>query len=128
MAITEGEARTKWCPMARAYYGNAVDSCAINRAPHNDDVVQNNLPQRNSYCIASGCMMWRWDDPQTRVKDEHKKPFGPSRNLAIALAPASEREPMPNRRGHCGLAGQSQFGESAVPTSDPTGFPSEQVK
>ena len=48
--MTEAETKTKWCPMARAewgeaaidrdYGGNAFDACL---------------------CLASGCMVWRWD-------------------------------------------------------------------
>ena len=50
--MTEQEANTKWCPMVR--FNN--DSC--NRWTHGDTQDGNPLYAR---CIASDCMMWRWN-------------------------------------------------------------------
>jgi hypothetical protein len=88
MAHSEAEAREKWCPYA-------------NQPGYGD----RNVPA-SQCCVGSNCMMWRWVDPARRIKDEKKYPFGPSRNLSLALAPDSEREDTPNRRGRCGLAGE----------------------
>jgi len=47
--MTEDDAKTKWCPWARAPLHGGVGHIAINR------------PERcDSRCIASGCMAWRW--------------------------------------------------------------------
>ena len=44
--MTENEARKKWCPME--HYRNRANSIY-----YEGDVVVN--------CIASDCMMWRWE-------------------------------------------------------------------
>jgi hypothetical protein len=48
--MTEDEARTKWCPQARAWEAGA----AVNRSPTTQRV------EPETRCIASDCMMWRW--------------------------------------------------------------------
>ena len=58
--MTEDQARTKWCPMARvvvthesgAQFGpmNRTESCG-------DDKF---MKPMGSFCIASACMAWRW--------------------------------------------------------------------
>jgi hypothetical protein len=48
--MTEDEAKTKWCPMARAEAGRGEMS--INRLPMGE-------PDVGCLCIASACMMWR---------------------------------------------------------------------
>lgn len=46
--MAEEEAKTKWCPMVRC--GNSAENChSLDRNPE------------YSRCIASECMMWRWD-------------------------------------------------------------------
>ena len=49
MAMTEQEAKTKWCPWARAH----ARGVAINR---------NEFEMGSSFCmcLASGCMVWEW--------------------------------------------------------------------
>ena len=45
MLLTEEEAKTKWCPMARLQdVGGTYNRCG---------------PAADLYCIASACMMWR---------------------------------------------------------------------
>jgi len=45
-ALTEAEARTKWCPFSRV---------------GDDTLTANNRPPTAPYdCIASDCMAWRW--------------------------------------------------------------------
>lgn len=52
--LTETDARTKWCPMARAFYKVAPFGVAsINRE-------QDGSPDIGCNCIASDCMFWRW--------------------------------------------------------------------
>ena len=45
--MTEDEAKTKWCPMARSV-GNGE-----NRTPFG-------AADASCLCLASGCMAWRW--------------------------------------------------------------------
>lgn len=53
--MTEEEARTKWCPFARAY-----DSDDIGGATSTNRPLQYERPRKDLNCIASGCMAWRW--------------------------------------------------------------------
>ena len=50
--MTEQEARTKWCPMARS----SDNGVSINRT---DDLTCK--PDKDCMCIASECMAWRWE-------------------------------------------------------------------
>jgi hypothetical protein len=63
--MTEDEAKQKWCPMTRDEHHNR--------------------------CIASGCMMWRWDYSPREVK------------RYVEVNPESTP---PEADGHCGLAGE----------------------
>jgi hypothetical protein len=55
-AITEAEARTKWCPFARVASGNG--DFAENRVPAWRSKASD--PRADgSFCIASDCMAWR---------------------------------------------------------------------
>lgn len=49
--LTESEAKEKWCPQARVL---SIGVCC-NRSPGGEG-------DRNSYCLASGCMSWRWGE------------------------------------------------------------------
>lgn len=49
--MTEDEAKKKWCPKVRRTGNNGS---AINRAYKGEG------DDRNFFCIASDCMMWRW--------------------------------------------------------------------
>jgi hypothetical protein len=56
--MTEDDAKTKWCPMARVAYPDGPDSYpSINRLVD----VANPGPCR---CIGSDCMMWTGDSDQ----------------------------------------------------------------
>ena len=53
--MTEDEAKTKWCPMARVVVGTISESmAACNRS------IQGMPPdlEAQTRCIASACMMW----------------------------------------------------------------------
>lgn len=69
--MTEEEAKTKWCPMVR-WYGNANQY---------EDVFDNR--GYNCTCVASGCMMWRWNYKKEENRDLYK-----------------------DHDGYCGLAGK----------------------
>jgi hypothetical protein len=53
--MTEDEAKTKWCPMAR---------CWGQSGPVNRD---GGKPRIGAMCLGSGCMMWRWLDEDDRI-------------------------------------------------------------
>lgn len=73
--MTEEEAKTKWCPMARV----ALNGCNQYVAGNWDSRGISEVEQHDYFkCIGSGCMMWR--------------PHGPKESLA-------------GEHGHCGLAG-----------------------
>ena len=76
--MTEEEAKTKWCPMARALAESSV-SAAVNRT------FESGAEDPDCRCLASGCMAWRFDElPHLNLKG----------------APALEIH------GYCGLAGR----------------------
>ena len=74
--MTEDEAKLKWCPMAR------VADPAI--GTFNRDAVSSKHGIAGWMCLASGCMAWRWELPDSEL--------------------VGERSPL--SRGHCGLAGK----------------------
>lgn len=91
--MTEDEAKTKWCPEVRlphdAYDRHPIpESGNIERfnsrtlAVNRDD---NGSPKVGACCLASACMMWRWEN-----KGYHNG------NLT---------KPHKYERGWCGLAG-----------------------
>lgn len=95
-AVTETEAKEKWCPFARIGGGAGMDGAAYNRIQHHGDISHG-----ASTCLGSGCMAWRvalrpnpafvemgntWPDSRT---PEQKIPY--LRN---------------HERGYCGLAGK----------------------
>ncbi len=61
MLLTEEEAKTKWCPMAR--YAGGQDDPGVNRwknsLSEDEPHAVNPVPCR---CIASQCAAWRWAD------------------------------------------------------------------
>ena len=92
--MTEDEARTKWCPMARVIADREVGlSPTFNRweADYFDDQVTTACDDRACRCIASACMMWR-----TRMV-EVAAPGGSS--VRLEGEPAFIQE-----HGYCGLA------------------------
>lgn len=85
--MTEDEAKTKWCPMARVIHfhdndGPGISPAAGNRGAHGQ-------PKPESLCIASDCMMW--------VATDNEYPTQPSETTV--------RHPLSNVKpaGHCGL-------------------------
>ena len=53
--MTEKEAKEKWCPMARCKIDHdCADTIAVNR-------WSDGAMMRGSLCVASDCMMWRWN-------------------------------------------------------------------
>ena len=74
--MTEDEAKTKWCPMARIPWmqgqfpdisGFAINRQAIDEKPKNSDLPD--MPK----CIGSACMMWRWKDTSFDPNDKLEK-------------------------------------------------------
>lgn len=92
MLVTEKQAKEKWCPEARVHSsGGPVTGIGINayvvtatKADGSDPV---STKGRLGHCIGSGCMAWRWHDPQTTID---VKQLG--------------RE----RRGYCGKTGEAK--------------------
>jgi len=84
--MKEDEAKTKWCPMARVCEGDDD----VLHGPFNryHSGCEQGLDGKQSRCIASKCMMWRWD-----LKLEHVP------GDLVMATPDS---------GHCGLAGDSK--------------------
>lgn len=64
--FSENEARTRWCPLARAS-NDGEPPVSINRIP-------GSRGDRDCHCLASGCMAWRWADPPgpTHFAMEHR--------------------------------------------------------
>jgi hypothetical protein len=59
--LTEKEAREKWCPMVR--YSSGTGDDAANRFGVTSPAV--------CRCIASDCMMWRWDEENIPFGDDN---------------------------------------------------------
>lgn len=57
MLVTETEAKTKWCPMARVVGAPGSEAAGISWNRYPGDAS----PASSACCIASGCMMWRWE-------------------------------------------------------------------
>lgn len=76
--MTEAEAKMKWCPMVRNVKYDFSDNP---RLTHNLDGT----------CVASHCMMWRWD---LGANPGYDKKIG----APMMLDNKTE--------GHCGLAGK----------------------
>ena len=102
MYITEDEAKTKWCPMARMASGN--------RSCNRYDVEHLPLP-RGSFCIASACMMWcsKKSDPEQRILPvgEEPEPDAKSKGWETPTTTTFGRvvwERSRPAKGFCGLA------------------------
>lgn len=87
--MTEDEAKTKWCPMARVWSGGGA---AFNRKI--DEHVN---------CYGSGCMMWRW-------ANEKNPDYVPQHNMLAQYPqhPAAMQGPWrkSETQGYCGMGGQ----------------------
>ncbi len=97
-ALTEVEAKTKWCPHVRylAVFrdaeGNRETAGCFNRG-YEDTGLDNSL------CIGSACMMWRWHEPWTSSAEE-----GVGGDLVLRLS----RKPGEPKRGFCGLSARPE--------------------
>lgn len=65
MLMTETEAATKWCPMARQMLVmNLKDAKIVGARQSALGPVANRWPEGNGFggtrCIGSGCAMWQW--------------------------------------------------------------------
>ena len=56
--VTEIEAKTKWCPLARTI-------STISDGKSGSTVASNRSATEFPYCIASSCMFWRWSHQDT---------------------------------------------------------------
>lgn len=65
MMLTEAEAKTKWCPMARIISGSVDQGVSDydTRQPTLNVIVDPENGNRNyiGRCAGSVCMMWRWN-------------------------------------------------------------------
>lgn len=106
MVYTEQEARTKWCPMGRH------DTTAGNRIVGSPERAAQDFP-----CVASECMMWRWqpllaDDAFKEAVKKAAEKLGdksPSRKKAVQHVIDNRSDyGLPDKpyRGFCGLAGE----------------------
>jgi hypothetical protein len=85
-AMTEDEAKTKWCPFARVAEPWRYVSTSTGPMPVAAPAVNRGSDAQlfsASHCIASACMAWRW-----HRASEHVDGYGE------------------NQRGFCGLAGE----------------------
>ncbi|UKJ74551.1 hypothetical protein [Azospirillum brasilense] len=98
MLMTEEEARTKWCPMARnagVTNRDTGSTASVNRNGREHYGVE------NCSCIASGCMAWRREN---------------ATDAALAARAAGDRRPdweikasiAANPRGFCGAFGKPE--------------------
>ena len=92
--MTQEEAKTKWCPMVRTglVAGMAVNHHAGSRL----DAPPQGGVHDETRCVASACMMWRWDSL-------------PASGSVVHAA----YEP----KGYCGLAGAPQHAQQLVAQS-----------
>lgn len=84
IGMTEEEAKEKWCPMVKPFFvptHEYAERTALLNVTRNEG---------GNNCIASACMMWRWEKSPEYVAKLNKNNVG---DLAIAV-------------GFCGLAGK----------------------
>ncbi|WP_376960158.1 hypothetical protein ABNQ39_20825 [Azospirillum sp. A26] len=138
MLMTEEQARTKWCPLARVDSGFA--GCGVvNRYPARDArgsdcSGRREMMNETVVCVSSDCMAWRWgecepspafeifkDNPCTESLEEIHRPEGipeawewcPARTDENSVThSAGYREPLSEakarRRGYCGAFGKAE--------------------
>jgi hypothetical protein len=107
--VTEEEAKTKWCPQARAQIERTESAPVGNRD-------RGSRPDIDCLCIGSACMWWRWNDPEgldkpTRVHPNVLKDHWqgwtvtdptPDAKGYVEISPPPPKLP----RGYCGPAGK----------------------
>ncbi|WP_188260832.1 hypothetical protein [Azospirillum tabaci] len=106
MLMTEEQARTKWCPKARAS-DQAEPPLSINR-------VRTNKPDGDCLCIASDCMAWRWAGEKTayqrlvgRNDPTPEPPWAPTGRVSTAGREVWEMD-AGSRQGFCGAFGKPE--------------------
>lgn len=109
--MTEDEAKTKWCPQARAVVvgENRKLGFAGNRGVNHDKSIHENPPWAR--CIGSACMAWRWrmtGDFRAKIAaiKEHRTRFGTTLVEAKDAVEAGWTDHPTD--GFCGLAGALQ--------------------
>lgn len=110
--LTEDEAKERWCPFARyAVVSKHVVSAAGNR--FGDDVVPLDMNPKQSRCIGSACMAWRWQptgegeskiEGIKRRREETGASLVEAKNYVEAHPEYLKKEP--SDLGFCGLAGR----------------------
>lgn len=106
-AWTEQDAKALWCPLSRVADVNLGGST--------------NRPDCGTSCLASGCMMWRWLDPEER--EVFSVPGKPDRTKDQIKYPLTGRDQsgswfkrdVKDRRGYCGLAGTRGLSFAGTP-------------
>ena len=68
--VTEKEAKLRWCPHVRA--ANDQNYPAENRTCAEGKVLRTTPPLDWDRCIASECMMWRWESTINYMSSEGK--------------------------------------------------------
>ena len=106
--MTEEEAKTKWCPMARVDLSDgqeSKDGYPVTFAMAGVNRLDGNLPIKGSLCLASGCMMWRWNEQVAKLKyPQDAKDTAGRWDQSIIKTYPNEYE-LAERTGYCGLAG-----------------------
>ena len=96
--MTEEQAKTKWCPQSRKiYHGYATLGGPFG---YGYAAAYNRGSKADLKCLASGCMMWRW---QWLSDDRHKSDCQAVRTQADQNPLPCDCGYLPN--GYCGLAG-----------------------
>jgi hypothetical protein len=88
--MTEDEAKTKWCPMARGPFFNGNLGAVVTTGNRTWEVE----PKSGCLCLASDCMMWRWTR-HPRTEPVNFREMADWDNVADAKG-----------AGGCGLAGE----------------------
>ena len=96
---TEAEAKTCWCPFARI---------AMAASETQGNQYASNRKEAHSNCLASACMVWRWGEGETEFTSEERDGFVYSHISRLNGEPCFKRPRGSNRRGYCGLAGESR--------------------
>ena len=119
--MTEDEAGETWCPFSRVGGLGGDHSYNRSESPHHD------LLPKESLCIASACMAWRWTGPEMkdtqRLDSKEARPDGDGWVFKeeIKMSPKTKEDPLGQRglevphwiwerprlrHGYCGLAGK----------------------
>ena len=96
--MTEDEAKTKWCPMVHVRYLGTI-------APKGEEERAMEVSERKerlSKCLASSCMMWRWDSENEEGCNQEG---GQASCFMKIRCRDCEYMTVTPKMGHCGLAG-----------------------